>query len=214
MKTKTLIILAHPDLAGSHVNAAWRSRLDADPDQVTIRDIYQLYPDWNIDVAAEQALLESHDRIFFQFPLYWYSTPPLLKKWLDDVLSYGWAYGPGGDHLAHKEIGLIVSTGSPAAAYRTDGRVGHTLDELLRPLEQTIRFVGARYLPVFALQGANHPIPADQLRRSADDYLGHVHASHDVVTPALSIVRGRRETETRKSPARSDGAIPGVFWWH
>jgi len=179
MRKKTLVILAHPKLAGSQINAAWRARLEEAASSVVIRNIYELYPDWNIDVAAEQALLESHERIFLQFPLYWYSMPPLLKKWLDDVLAYGWAYGPGGNRLAHKEIGLVVSTGSPEAAYRADGRLGHTLDELLRPLEQTARFVGARYLPVFALQGANHVIPADQLRRSANDYIEHIWAPHD-----------------------------------
>ncbi|MEM5389689.1 NAD(P)H-dependent oxidoreductase [Paraburkholderia phymatum] len=179
MSKKTLVILAHPDLAGSQINAAWRARLEEAATSVVIRNIYELYPDWNIDVAAEQALLESHERIFLQFPLYWYSTPPLLKKWLDDVLAYGWAYGPGGNLLAHKEIGLVVSTGSPEAAYRADGRLGHTLAELLRPLEQTARFVGARYLPVFALQGANHIIPAEQLRRNANDYVEHIAAPHD-----------------------------------
>jgi putative NADPH-quinone reductase len=180
MNRKTLVILAHPNLAESQINAAWRARLEEASGPITIRDIYQRYPDWNIDVAAEQALLESHDRIFLQFPVYWYSTPPLLKKWLDDVLAYGWAYGPDGDRLAHKEIGLVVSTGSSEAAYQTDGRVGHTLAELLRPLEQTVRFVGARYLPIFALQGANRLIPADQLNRSANDYVEHVRASHEV----------------------------------
>lgn len=179
MSTKTLVILAHPNLTDSQINAAWLSRLEQAAAPVTIRKIYELYPDWSVNVAAEQALLENHERIFLQFPLYWYSTPPLLKKWLDDVLTYGWAYGPGGNRLAHKEIGLIVSTGSPEAAYGADGRLGHTLAELLRPLEQTVRFVGARYLPLFALQGANQVIPADRLSRSANNYLGHIRAPHD-----------------------------------
>jgi putative NADPH-quinone reductase len=191
---KTLVILAHPNLAESQINAAWRSRLEEAPGSVTIRNIYGLYPDWNIDVAAEQALLESHERIFLQFPLYWYSTPPLLKKWLDDVLAYGWAYGPGGNRLAHKEIGLVVSTGSPEGAYQTDGRVGHTLVELLRPLEQTARFVGARYLPLFALQGANHVMPADQLSRSANDYIEHIRAPHDQGEAAVGHQHRRMES--------------------
>jgi len=181
MNRKTLVILAHPKLGESQINAAWRSRLQEASHPVTIRDIYQMYPDWNIDVAAEQALLESHDRIFLQFPMYWYSVPPLLKKWLDDVFAYGWAYGPGGNRLKEKEMGLVISTGSPESAYQTDGRVGHTLAELLRPLEQTFRFVGARHLPTFALQGANQVIAADRLRRSANQYIAHVQASHEVV---------------------------------
>lgn len=188
MSGKTLIILAHPDLAGSQINSAWRRRLEEAALSVTIRDLYKLYPGWDVDVAAEQALIESHERIFLQFPVYWYSAPPLLKKWLDDVFAYGWAYGPGGNRLVGKEIGLIVSTGSPASAYQANGRLGHTLDELLLPFEQTIRFVGAHYLPVFALQGANHSIPPDQLSRSANDYLEHI-----------SAVRNRRSTAARPS---------------
>jgi putative NADPH-quinone reductase len=187
MSTKTLVILAHPDLAGSQINAAWRSRLDEASVPVTIRDIYQLYPNGDINVAAEQALLESHERIFLQFPVYWYSAPSLLKKWIDEVFTYGWAYGPGGGRrLVSKEIGLIVSTGSPESAYQPDGHLGHTLDELLRPLEQTIRFVGARYLPVFALQGANHVIPEAQLSHSADNYLKHVVGVGATALPAAT----------------------------
>jgi putative NADPH-quinone reductase len=200
MSKKTLVILAHPNLAESQINAAWRSRLEEASGPITIRNIYELYPDWNIDVAAEQALLDSHERIFLQFPVYWYSTPPLLKKWLDEVLAYGWAYGPGGDHLAHKEIGLVVSTGSPESAYQTAGRVGHTLVELLRPLEQTVRFVGARYLPLFALQGANRLIPADRLERSANDYLEHVRATYEPPERRSLLLRERVKPDNR--PAR------------
>ena len=200
MSKKTLVILAHPNLAESQINAAWRSRLEEASGPITIRNIYEVYPDWNIDVAAEQALLDSHERIFLQFPVYWYSTPPLLKKWLDEVLAYGWAYGPGGDHLAHKEIGLVVSTGSPESAYQTEGRVGHTLVELLRPLEQTVRFIGARYLPLFALQGANRLIPADRLERSANDYLEHVRATYEPPERRSLLLRERVKPDNR--PAR------------
>jgi putative NADPH-quinone reductase len=79
--------------------------------------------------------------------VYWYSAPPLLKKWPIDVLAYEWAYGPGCDRLARKEIGLVVWTGSPEAAYQTDGRLGHALVELLRPLEQAVRYVAAFQRP-------------------------------------------------------------------
>jgi hypothetical protein len=51
---------------------------------------------------------------------------------------------------------------------------------MLRPLERTIRFVGARYLPIFALQGANQTIPEGQLKESATNYLAHLLAPHNV----------------------------------
>jgi putative NADPH-quinone reductase len=176
MSNKTLIIVAHPNLAESQIHAAWLARLAEASLPVSVRNIYQIYPDWDIDAASEQALLENHDRVFLQFPLYWYSVPPLLKKWLDEVFAYGWAYGPGGNKLTNKQIGLIVSTGSVASAYQRDGRIGHTLAELLRPMEQTIRFVGAHYLPLLALQGANQTLTEETLDRSANKYLRHVQA--------------------------------------
>ena len=55
--------------------------------------MYDLYPDFKIDVAEEQKHLAAADRIILQFPFYWYSTPALLKQWQDDVLTYGWAFG-------------------------------------------------------------------------------------------------------------------------
>lgn len=90
---KTLIVVAHPNLNESKINKHWVNRLSGLTDTYTVHDLYATYPDWKIDVCKEQALVEAHDNIVFQFPVYWFSSPPLLKKWLDDVLTYGWAYG-------------------------------------------------------------------------------------------------------------------------
>nr|WP_260506727.1 NAD(P)H-dependent oxidoreductase [Brevibacillus brevis] len=79
------------------VHQRWKEELLQYPNDITIHEIYKEYPDWNIDVPREQQLLEAYDHVIFQFPLYWYSYPPLLKKWFDDVFAYGWAYGSNGD---------------------------------------------------------------------------------------------------------------------
>ncbi|RXL71629.1 flavodoxin family protein, partial [Citrobacter sp. AAK_AS5] len=79
------------------INAAWAAALAPHTDRVTVHDLFAAYPDGVIDVAAEQALVRAHDRIVFQFPLFWFSMPPLLKVWFDQVLGYGFVYGPGGD---------------------------------------------------------------------------------------------------------------------
>jgi len=96
---KTLVNLFHPHLDKSTVHRSWAQRLAQEAD-ITLRDLYALYPDGKIDVAAEQAALLAHDRLVFEHPFYWYSTPPLMKQWLDDVLTYGWAYGAGGNALS------------------------------------------------------------------------------------------------------------------
>ena len=61
-----------------------------------MRDMYQLYPNFDIDVKTEQKILEVSDRIVLQFPIYWYQTPALMKQWFDVVFEYGWAYGSTG----------------------------------------------------------------------------------------------------------------------
>jgi putative NADPH-quinone reductase len=86
---KTLVIVAHPNLNTSRVNKTWLEEVKKYPDKITVHDLYASYPDWRIDVQREQELAMQHERIIFQFPFYWYSSPPLLKKWLDDVLTYG-----------------------------------------------------------------------------------------------------------------------------
>ncbi len=65
---------------------------------ITVNQLYEEYPDFKIDVAKEQKLLLEHDNIVFQFPLYWYSFPAIMKQWLD----YGFSHGIGGDKLKCK----------------------------------------------------------------------------------------------------------------
>ncbi len=95
----------------SVVNKRWVEELEKHPDQFTVHQIYQAYPDGVIDVAKEQALVEEHENLVFQFPVYWFNCPPLLKQWLDEVLTYGWAYGSTGDKLKNKKFMLAVSAG-------------------------------------------------------------------------------------------------------
>jgi len=83
---KTLVIITHPNLDQSRINRTWMQELKKH-EEITIHALYQAYPDGKINVAHEQSLLESHDRIILQFPFYWYSTPSLLKQWQDEVLS-------------------------------------------------------------------------------------------------------------------------------
>jgi len=116
----TTAFVFHPNFAASTVNARLAAEAEKQ-DGVTVRRLYDLYPDFRIDVAAEQAALTASDRIVLQFPMYWYFCPPLLKKWEDDVLTYGWAYGPTGDALHGKEMVVAVSPGAPGAGYRRHG---------------------------------------------------------------------------------------------
>src|SRR4051795_13677598 len=126
---KTLVLVFHPDLTASRANRRLTEEMERQAN-VTVHRVYEAYPDEKIDVAAEQRLLEKHDRIVLQFPFYWYSTPSLMKKWEDAVLSYGWAFGSKGDKLHGKELLIAVSTGAAKENYSPAGNFKFTMLEL------------------------------------------------------------------------------------
>jgi len=77
-----------------------------------VRSLYDLYPDFDIDAAAEQAALEGADVVALMHPLYWYSMPGMLKHWIDVVLADDWAHvAHGGDRLRGKECLWIATAG-------------------------------------------------------------------------------------------------------
>jgi glutathione-regulated potassium-efflux system ancillary protein KefF len=151
---RILILLAHPQRAQSRVNHALADAARA-LDGVAVRDLYALYPDYLIDVRAEQAALAGVQLLVWLHPIHWYGMPPLMKLWLDEVYAYGWAYGPGGDALRGMDLWLATSTGGPEASYRGDGSNRHFFDAFLPPYEQTAALVGQRFLPPLVLHGAH-----------------------------------------------------------
>ena len=83
---KTMVVLAHPDMENSAVNKKWIEELQKCSDKILIHDLHKEYPNCIFNVDKEHEFLENVENVIFQFPLYWYSSPPILKKWLDDVL--------------------------------------------------------------------------------------------------------------------------------
>ncbi|QWW20042.1 NAD(P)H-dependent oxidoreductase [Schaalia sp. 19OD2882] len=149
---KTVINIFHPDMSTSRVNARLAREVQ-DIEGIVIRDIYGLYPDWKIDVPAEQAAIEAADRVVWQFPLHWYSGPALMKEWQDVVLSYGWAYGSTGMGLVGKELLIACTVGSPAQSYAMDGAYRTTLHELFAQYRAITPLVGMKWLDPFTVTG-------------------------------------------------------------
>ena len=112
-------------------------------------------------MVEEQRLLLAHDIVVFHHPLYWYSAPPLVKQWIDLVLSFGWAYGPGGAALKGKVAFHVLTTGGPESAYQLDGFHGFTLAEFLRPLQRTMTLCGMTWLPPFVVHGTHRRTEED-----------------------------------------------------
>ena len=174
--SKTLIILAHPNLSQSTVNKHRAAALRQHTDRFTVHELYAVYHRGKIDASAEQKLIEAHDALVWQFPVYWFNCPPLMKQWLDEVLTHGWAYGSTGKALAGRKIALAVSLGAPAEDYRADGAVGCTVSEVLRPFELTAKYCNADYRPPFTFHtidsNAGYSEAAERAaKQSATDYL-------------------------------------------
>ena len=166
---KILILFGHPAFKRSAINAALREAVET-LEGITFHDLYASYPDFLIDVFQEQKLCESHDVIVFQHPFYWYSTPSIIKEWLDLVLEYGWAYGATTRALAGKITFQALTAGGDSVNYRANGSNQFTIRELTTPYRATANLCGMDWLPPFAVLGIYRGVPKTERVRHAEDY--------------------------------------------
>ena len=161
-------MFAHPRFERSSNNSILVRRIPHVPG-ITFHDLYEKYPDFIIDLDYEKKLLTEHNIIIWQHPFYWYSSPPLLKQWIDLVLEFGWAYGPGGEALKGKIIFNAITSGGPRSAYSKEGYNRFTIQELLAPFNQTAVLCKMIYLPPFAIHGT-HRISKDEISLVTQQY--------------------------------------------
>lgn len=172
----TLVILAHPDFNGSTVNKTFINALESEcHDKVIIHDLYKLYPDFNIDIKAEQHLLNQVDRVILQAPVYWYNVTPLLKKWLDDVFQYGWAFGPGGGNLKNKSFGLVVTAGGTEEKYKGMKDELPSLGACYIGMYLMFKYTGAQATPPFIHFGSTPTSDSkEQAMKAIPQYIEYV----------------------------------------
>ena len=168
MSNKVLILFAHPRFEKSFVNSILLNQIP-DLEGIRFHDLYEAYPDFNIDVNFEKKLLAEHQVIIWQHPFYWYSAPPIIKQWIDLVLQFGWAYGPGGNALEGKLIFNSITAGGQRSAYSPEGHNRFEIRQLLAPFDQTARLCKMIYLPPFAIHGT-HVIKKEEILQMAEQY--------------------------------------------
>ncbi len=176
MSKQLYFLFVHPDRRRSHTNRTIFEHVRT-LENVTAVDLYESYPGFHIDVALEQRRLREHDVVMIQHPIYWYSMPPLLKLWMDEVLELGFAYGPGGTALAGKALQLSVTTGGGPEAYTAEGMHAHPLETFLLPWAQTAQLCKMSWLPPLVLHSA----------RRASELEVQAHAEH-VRAHAVSLI--------------------------
>ncbi|MTI18106.1 flavodoxin family protein [Rhodobacteraceae bacterium RKSG542] len=167
---KVLVLFAHPRIDRSETNSVL-AKAAASVQGVKVIDLYREYPTFEIDVAVEQQRLLDHDIVVFQHPLYWYSTPAILKEWQDLVLEYKFAYGAEGDKLKGKVLFNAVTCGARRETYSPTGAYTRELIELLAPFQETARLCQMEYLPPFALFGSGHAIDEGELEPHVKNYI-------------------------------------------
>ena len=194
MTSHVLLNLAHPILERSWANKAMLDAL-SDLDYLRVNDLYEEYPDYFIDIQREQKLLLEHSLVVFQHPLYWYSSPSLLKEWQDLVLSEGFAYGKGGYQLANKYWLNAITAGAAEESYTPHGFNHFSLDELLRPFEQTADFCGMSYVKPFVMYEAE-TISHSAAEKEAERYRDYIDS---LVTSLELLPKDDEQTEAKEA---------------
>lgn len=172
---KTSVMVFHPHLAQSRINSAMFARAQqVANDELIVRNMYEAYPDFHIDVAREHEIADQADRLVFQFPFYWYSAPALMKEWEDTVLTPGWAYGSDAQ-IAGKTMLLAISAGGSQTSYALDGKHGATMDDFLLPYRITAQYLGLVFDDPFIVHGAySADLDDRQLDLLADQYVARL----------------------------------------
>lgn len=164
-----LIISGHPNLENSVANHVILDELTRALPNADIRRLDALYPNYQINVAAEQTALEWADVIVWQFPFYWYSMPALMKKWLDDVFVHGFAHGSTAK-LGGKQLLVSLTTGAPKGAYGKEAFMRHDVEDYFASLESTAMLCNLEFVPPMYLNGVSYTgrNPAEVEKQQAD----------------------------------------------
>jgi glutathione-regulated potassium-efflux system ancillary protein KefG len=165
---KILILFAHPRFEKSRTNRALLANA-GHIEGVTLNDLYEQYPDFNIDVDREKELLLEHQVIIWHHPFYMYGAPALLKQWIDLVLEHGWAHGRDVDNLKNKIIFNVITAGGTRESYKVDASNRFAIREFLVPFDQTATLCKMIYLPPFVVLGT-YLLTADSLKSNVSMY--------------------------------------------
>ncbi|HEX2731454.1 MAG TPA: glutathione-regulated potassium-efflux system oxidoreductase KefF [Polyangiaceae bacterium] len=200
-----LLVYAHPYPSRSQAN---RTLLEAvrDLEGLVTHSLYDSYPDFDIDVAKEQAALSAANVIVWQHPMHWYSVPSLLKHWFDKVLLRGWAYGTGGTALHGKQCLWVTTTGGDERAFSPEGMHSFPFASFVPVIEQTARFCGMHWQPPVVLHSAHRTssldlgLAAQRYRQSLSQLITEFETK-----PALE-AKARAESEARAASAAGSQA--------
>ena len=176
---KALVLYAHPNPAQSRANRIIIDNLKG-LESVTVNDLYEKYPYFHIDVKKEKELILQNELIVFQHPFYWYSMPPLMKMWVDEVLDYGFAYGPNGDQLKNKSFLLSITAGGALDRNLREGQDPLDIESFFTPYKHMAQMCGMKWVKPLILHGSQRTtedeilLHAENIRKRLVEWCVHV----------------------------------------
>ncbi len=162
MSKKTLCVVGHPNFQHSKINSTIAKMIATKG--IDLHILSDVHSNYQFDVTAEQATITAYEKIVFLFPLYWYSVPSLLKKWIEDVCQYGWAYGDT-FALEGKEIVFCVTNGANRNKYDAPGK---NIEAFLLPLQETMLYMkmtNLRIANIYSHEIEDRNVVEDKLAR-------------------------------------------------
>ena len=174
---KILIVSGHPDLNDSFANKTILEEVHKLLPEAEIAYLDKLYPDFCIDVQKEQERLLRADIIVLEYPLFWYTAPSLLHRWIEKTFTHGFSHGRTGDKLKGKQLVLSFTTGAPEEMYSYDGPQQHPIDDFLIPYKQMAHLCQLQWCGYVYSGGLSYASRHDEkeLARMKEKSIRHAH---------------------------------------
>lgn len=179
MKTTTLWF-SHPNQDKSIVNKMILEKITCSNLVLNIRNLDQLYLDFNIDVPIEQNILRQTDRIILLFPIYWLGMPSLLTHWREKVFLKDFAYtdpfSNKASELKDKELIVIMTLGAPESAYSKDAFIQEEFSQYTKWIEAMAHFTEMKLQKIYPFFRANITDKQDilVLNKRIDDFVKEI----------------------------------------
>lgn len=165
---KILIVSGHTNLNNSFANKIILDKLAKDLPEAVFDYLDKEYPDFAIDVKAEQQKLVDADIIVLQFPVFWYSYPSIMHRWMEDVFEHGFSHGSRGKALLGKKLVASFTTGAPEEMYVKGGPQLYPIDELVVPaIKSTANLCSMDYAGYVYTGGVSYASSPDEEKAKA-----------------------------------------------
>ena len=176
MSTKKLLfVIGHPDYKNSVANKAIVELLKTKYfPNAEYSNLIELYPDFKINAEAEQKKLVAADVVVYVYPMFWFNTTSLLKKYFEDVFVRGFSH-QGAEKLKGKKVIASITTGATEEQFKENGLFGKTFEDFFPPLKQTFNFVSMDWKGHVVSYGISHQYRTDPAFK---DKINEIATSH------------------------------------